>query len=392
MVNRSYFLLLFFLPFSTIGQNWTQVTDFPLMERDDAAVFTIGNLAFCHSGLTTGWITSSEVITFNGFDEQWYQTPNLLASPRQYTSSASHNDLGYIFGGLNGTTAYNDLWQFDPTNFSQSQLPSLPSNPRFGAAAAVIADTLYIIGGKLFDGTILSEVWAYSIPGATWTQKNDLPTNCGFRGSAAASTDHLYYLFGVNENNQASNTLFSYEPAMDEWIPISDLPSTPRAYGYMVYNSNQLIAGFGIDTANHCQADSWVYHLEEDVWTPLPDFPSEPRKGGLAFVVNYHLYYTTGINSMGQRYSETWKLDEALSTEELEPVNLQLYPNPASTAFEIEGPVQNYRTELYTLNGQLIHEWSSPGPYTIRHLESGYYLVRIATESNTYCRKLLIRN
>lgn len=84
----------------------------------------------------------------------------------------SDGTFGYVCGGTNGDF-FNDLWKYDPNADSWTELTALPASGRSGAAAFVIGQTAYIVGGRDENNNALDEVWAYEMASDEWTQLSD---------------------------------------------------------------------------------------------------------------------------------------------------------------------------------------------------------------------------
>ena len=74
------------------------------------------------------------------------------------------------FGGTNGTKWFNDVWTYDPRVNAWSQLDCIgyiPA-PREGHSAALVADVMYIFGGRTEEGTDLGDLAAFRITSRRW--------------------------------------------------------------------------------------------------------------------------------------------------------------------------------------------------------------------------------
>ena len=74
------------------------------------------------------------------------------------------------FGGTNGTQWFNDVWAYDPTPGTWSQLDCIgyiPA-PREGHSAALVGDVMYVFGGRTEEGTDLGDLAAFRISSRRW--------------------------------------------------------------------------------------------------------------------------------------------------------------------------------------------------------------------------------
>ncbi len=69
------------------------------------------------------------------------------------------------FGGLDHQHYYNDTWSFDISTRKWTELQctgSIPF-PRFGHAAVLVDDVMYVFGGNTFNGTLLGDLTALNL-------------------------------------------------------------------------------------------------------------------------------------------------------------------------------------------------------------------------------------
>jgi len=74
------------------------------------------------------------------------------------------------FGGTDGTQWFNDVWTYDPrTNaWTQQDCIGFIPAPREGHSAALVADVMYIFGGRTEDGNDLGDLAAFRISSKRW--------------------------------------------------------------------------------------------------------------------------------------------------------------------------------------------------------------------------------
>ena len=313
-MKRLVILLLFFMFFQASAQDWNQISDFPSTSRDDGTAFLIGDLAYFGTGITPWFAPLGNFYGLNLQNDTWFSIASLPSGKeRQYASGFSGNQLGFVFGGYNGTNFLNDLWQFDPISNSWIEMTPIPAVGRSGAACFVLNDTAYIIGGKTANNSAIDDVWAYAILTDSWVQKNDLPNGNRWRASAATLNNNGYLIFGRDETNGFHNELLAYNQNSDLWSQISTFPYIGRSHAALLSVGEDLIVCFGGDSLNTYHNDLWSYSISLNTWHSLPDLPAEGRRGGMAIASNNGtIYYSTGLNSQNQRVKETWKYHESL--------------------------------------------------------------------------------
>ncbi|QMW05208.1 Kelch repeat-containing protein [Spirosoma foliorum] len=94
---------------------WTQklnfITDQTSIARSYAVGFAINGLGY----ITGGDATTKDVWEYNPTADTWTTRGVFEGSSRTYAVAWSINNKGYITTGANGTSRFDDLWDFDPT-------------------------------------------------------------------------------------------------------------------------------------------------------------------------------------------------------------------------------------------------------------------------------------
>ncbi|KAI8642164.1 hypothetical protein BD408DRAFT_387626 [Parasitella parasitica] len=91
-------------------------------------------------------------------------------APRSGHVSVIYDKKLYIFGGMNASHLFNDVWCFDLVARTWHQISALgfiPA-PRESCAAALVDDTIYIFGGRGINGHSLGDLCAFRIKSQRW--------------------------------------------------------------------------------------------------------------------------------------------------------------------------------------------------------------------------------
>ena len=141
-----YILLHIFIWVSSLlhSQSWIQLPDYIGNSRDDGNSFVINSKAYCVTGLENGWLCNRNGFVFDANTETWSNiAPLPSGDERQYAIGFSHNNIGYILGGINcNNITLNDFWQYNPTTDTWFQLPNFPNAGRFGMSYFIIKNKL----------------------------------------------------------------------------------------------------------------------------------------------------------------------------------------------------------------------------------------------------------
>lgn len=391
-IRLKIFISCISLLLSTIcySQIWTQITDFPSTERDDGTVFTIGDTAYCGTGLTPWWAPLGDFHKFNLNNETFQSTSPLpIGKERQYATGFSANSKGYIFGGFDGTNYLNDLWQFDPINNTWTALTSLPDLGRSGMVSMVLGDTAYFIGGKTTIENALNEVWAYQINEDIWVQKNNLPFGKRWRSASTTLNGIGYFGFGRDEIDQNQNDFYQYTPETDSWITLSNFPDVGRSYNALTSFNSKIYMLFGTNDLNEKYKDIWEYNPLINAWQFISNLLSAGRRGGMCFSGINGIYYTTGLNDV-ERLKETWRFNPAVSLHELNNSNFKIYPNPADNILYIEGGNDEKVITIRNTIGQVFFVSHTGNSIDISNINSGIYFIEVKRNGMIFKEKLVI--
>jgi SSS family transporter len=155
-----------------------------------------------------------------------------------------------------------------------------------GAAFARWGEDWIAVGGER-EGRPITAVrkLSSSETGLKWTDLPSLPE--GLTGAAAAViADRLYVFGGVTASGRPDNRLWILElknPA--RWIPGPDLPAVPRAFAAATEQYGMLCVFGGNDADGQRLSETWVYRPQplegttENGWRKMADVPAPPAIG-----------------------------------------------------------------------------------------------------------------
>jgi N-acetylneuraminic acid mutarotase len=389
-------ILLLCFNFNLPAQNWEQITDFPGANRDDAVVFTIDNKAFCGTGQTPWFVPAADFYSFDMITHQWTQIADMpTPQGRQYARGFDNDTLGFVFGGENGSTYFNDLYAYDPVVDSWTTKSTLPSDGRSGSACFTIGNKAYIVGGRTEEPVFTDEVWEYDMTTDIWTQKTNFPYGNKWRLTGTSNDTSGYIIFGFDDALGYSGDLYEYNPSSDTWSILTSFQDEARNYASIEYINNQLIVLFGMDSTNQFYNDVHLYDLSTDQWETGPALPGLPRRGGQVFSKGLDLFYTTGLLNTPERTNETWLLKNPTSNlSELEFEEFSVYPIPTSNLLNIKCLSCKDKQLVIKINsvlGQQISTYNINGNQTqlnVSELSSGIYLMTIINQNGQKINQL----
>lgn len=397
-MSSNKLFLVFLVPVLSFSQNWQQLANLSAAARDDGSAFVIGNTVYCGLGNAQGIGPSSDLYRFDPLNDIWtsYLVAPLPAIGRQYCSSFSYNQYGFIIGGVDANwNATNEVWRYDTTNNSWQQRTSMPDS-LFGSLCFFINNKAYVCGGRDQNNQGSRKVWEYDVVNDNWMPKNDMSFGPRWRSSGAVINNKGYLGFGADSMNKFKNKLYEYDPTGDSWLLLDSFPGQGRTYAVGGAVNNFLAFGLGIDSANLVYNDFYLYDVVAKQWLSQAPLPSAGRKGCISFVHNNNLYVTTGMDGALNRLAETWKVSNiTLIANHSNIQKLSIYPDPASDHVMIELP--GTTADLIISNAIGVEVLKLPGPMEgrieldVNNFPGGIYFLYMRGGQSGYSGKFIIR-
>ena len=237
---------------------WANLFDFPYGARIELSVFTIGNLAYLGTGRSSSQQEGiNDFYMYDSAIDKWAEiaTPENFAA-RYLATAFSLNGKGYVVGGY-GTSALNDVWQYDPVKNS-------------------------------------------------WERKDDFPASAFYGGISVFGNNRAFA--GLGRASGSARILWEYIEEKDEWIPYTE--ELPYEAGRIIYSgviirntiyivdSNNVIWACDISSETKTwkkKADLpenllWGEHKESGYQTLLTTGNSNSIYVGLGYTINLYEY------------------------------------------------------------------------------------------------------
>ncbi len=209
----------------------------------------------------------------------------------------THGGFLYVIGGDNYAGVLSDLQRYDPVTDTWTTLTSMPT-ARAGAAAAVIDDGIFVIGGRqstsgpCSGGPYLGTVEKYDVDTNTWSTVAPLP-NPRSDLAAVAHGGKIFVFGGCTGTASApsvTNEADMYDPQTNTWTTgLASMP-TPRASLVAGHSGDKVYAIGGTDGVSASSVNE-VYDIPSNSWstnTPMPTARQEAgvnSHGGRVYVV-----------------------------------------------------------------------------------------------------------
>src|SRR2546422_11048988 len=207
----------------------------------------------------------------------------LPARAEAASGDTTHGGFLYVIGGEGSTGVLADLQRYDPVTDMWTPLMSMPT-ARAGAAAAVIDDGIFVIGGRqstngpCSGGPYLQTVEKYDIDTNTWSPVAQLPTPRS--DLAAVARGGKIFVFGGCSSTGVTNEVDMYDPQTNTWTTgLAPMP-TPRASLVAGHSGDKVYAIGGTNGVSTSNANE-VYDIPSNSWSPNTAMPTARQEAGV---------------------------------------------------------------------------------------------------------------
>jgi N-acetylneuraminic acid mutarotase len=243
------------------------------------------------------------VLMFNGHD--WIQrTP--MPTPRWGAAASVYNNNVYVFGGYPNSAAEHyhvaeDKWQV------LGPMPSAIQGQ--GLMAATVGSRIYLFFRDL--------TYEYNPESDEYTQRSraPIPRTWATCATVRVESEDRVYIIGGHDSSKGdgTNANYYYVPSSDSWS--TPQPNAPySAYGVTRDNpvwKNIIYYGFGHKNPDQFFKQMYAYDPTTTEWSKLPAASYE-RDGVACAIINGTLHVVGGrnkpINQFGLTYCETLTL------------------------------------------------------------------------------------
>src|SRR6266567_1100522 len=199
------------------------------------------------------------------------------------SGDTTHGGFLYVIGGGNSGVALSDLQRYDPVLDAWTTLTSM-NTTRAGAAAAVIDDGIFVIGGRqstggpCSGGPYLNTVEKYDIDTDTWSAVAQLPS--ARSDLAAVAHGGKIFVFGGCNDTGVTDEVDMYDPQTNTWTTgLAPMP-TKRASLVAGHSGNQVYAIGGTDGVSASNANE-VYDIPSDTWSANAPMTTRRQEAGV---------------------------------------------------------------------------------------------------------------
>ncbi|HEX6605866.1 MAG TPA: S-layer homology domain-containing protein [Chloroflexia bacterium] len=186
-----------------------------------------------------------------------WATSTVGPSARYRTGATTDGTYVYVYGGSTSAATYlSDLWRWDPTGQTWTQLASMPTG-KSNIQGSYYDGKIYVPGG--YNNSHMAEMAIYDIAGNSWSTGAPEPA---IRSGATAAYNGKIYVFGGNPG--PSNQTLIYDIAGNSWSTGANMPvaitygRAIRAGSYMYYVGGITSGTVGTVYRYDPVGDSWA--------------------------------------------------------------------------------------------------------------------------------------
>jgi hypothetical protein len=251
---------------------WQARTPAPTARQEVASTVLDGKV-WVLGGLTASG-ASTVVETYDPVADKWTTGPPLPLAVHHEAATVYRGEVVVLGGFVDAGSLYAQATDraFALRNGAWVELPRL-RRPRGAAAAAVVGDSLILVGGRDAAGLVApTEVF----DGTGWHDAAAIPTPRDHL--AAVSDGHSVFAVGGRFVNPGSTTavLERYDPKGDAWERLRPMPTARGGLGATLVGGRIVTAGGEDPTGTFAEVEA--YDIAAATWSALPPLPT-PRHG-----------------------------------------------------------------------------------------------------------------
>ena len=239
-----------------------------------AAYCLVGDALFAFGGITQKGQHLGAMVMLHMPSAQW-STQTLPAGPRSRWGSTLVEYSGslYMFGGF-GDTFYSDLWRFDPTTSTWTELQPLGvPPPRHYHSAIVWNGHMYIIGGYR-GSTFTADIWSYDFASNRWLRIGGSSVLSNRRGHTCALIPQrgTCIIFGGRDDKRRLNDIieFKFEDATFQVLRNAGQLPDSRVFHASFLFKGSLFSFGGLNVYNTNDILEYVLEPEQKSTSQMP--------------------------------------------------------------------------------------------------------------------------
>lgn len=294
------------------GNTWKETEVFPGIGRDNAFSFAIGDKLYI--GMGSGFINNAQqdikdFYEYNATTNKWLKKADVPSDGPLDAVSFSINGKGYVGLGVKYECPFpgapcnpvlsKDIFEYDPALNTWKKVASFNGT----VYSTIRMATSFIANNKAF---IVSgnEIWEFDPANYSFSLKAPCPEF--FNGASSFAINNKGYVVnggwvnGLGPNY--TKTFYEYDPVTDKWTKKLDFPGEGRhdAIGFALKGKGYLVGGEGMKQVSPTQSvgfafkDFWQYSPDTDKWIKVKDYPGKGEYRMIASAMSDKAFVGTG--------------------------------------------------------------------------------------------------
>ena len=205
---------------------------------------------------------------------------DLKPAARTEHSMVEMQDNLIVFGGRQGSSRWNDLWEFK-TQFHEWVQLAADGNmdgpvARYGHSAVSIAGEMLVFGGQDANEQKRNDLWKWDSSG--WSELTLSPRPAPRVGHRVARVGFNMFLFGGRDSSDSlRNDLWKYNSYVARWTQMEPANVPPPRHLHAMQGLGPIIIVHGGASESEGRNDLWQYDTYQNIWTEA--FPGD--NGGM---------------------------------------------------------------------------------------------------------------
>jgi N-acetylneuraminic acid mutarotase len=231
----------------------------------------------------------------------WIDLKSEIKERRQGAVGFCLNGRVFVGLGTNGTTEFNDFYEFDLHQRKYIRMADFPGTARASASAFVVNNIAYVVGGG-GGGSLTKQCWAYDPYTNAWYARADFPGTARQDGVALAYGNLGYY--GLGYDGGYRTDWYAFNPVTNSWSAKASYggPGRSEATGFVIGSRGYV--GYGWNGVTDFK--TWFYYdFIGNTWTATAtdnnfySGASKPYRKAMAIAIDGYGWVFGGGNQSG---------------------------------------------------------------------------------------------